>query len=61
MQHEEISRYVGKRVRVYQKDGNTFWTGNIECVSQAATTINDKFGRLVTVENDEIKVISEWS
>lgn len=60
MQSEEINRYVGKFVRIYQKDGATFWTGSIESVSAAATTIIDKFGRFVTVENSEIKTISEW-
>ena len=61
MNSREIERYTNKQVRVYQKDNKTFWTGNIESVSELATTIKDKFDRLVTIENEEIKTISEWS
>ena len=61
MNQNEIERYSGKLVRIYQKDNTTFWTGQIETVSEMATTLKDKFDRLVTVENSEIKTISEWS
>ncbi|MBT6774264.1 hypothetical protein HOA91_02735 [Candidatus Woesearchaeota archaeon] len=61
MNQNDIEKYVNKQVRLYQKDDKTFWTGIIKDVNPLATTIKDKFGRLVTVENAEIKTISEWS
>ncbi|MBT3721307.1 hypothetical protein HOG47_06690 [archaeon] len=61
MNQSDIARYTSKYVRIYQKDGKTFWTGVIQDTNLQATTIKDKFGRLVTLENIEIQSISEWS
>ena len=61
MQENELKRYSGRLVRLQQKDGQTFWTGQIQGISSDAITIKDKFGRLVTIENNEIKTVSEWS
>jgi len=61
MEQREIDRYLKKFVRIYLKDNRTFWTGIIEDINPLATTLKDKFDRLVTLENGEIKTISEWS
>ena len=61
MHQDEIVRFLNKSVRIFQKDNRTFWTGRVKHVSDRATTITDKFDRLVTIENEEIKTISEWS
>ena len=61
MEQKEIERYTEKFVRIYQQDGKTFWTGRLQVVGESATTMLDKFGRLVTLENSDIKTISEWS
>ncbi|MBT6773851.1 hypothetical protein HOA91_00625 [Candidatus Woesearchaeota archaeon] len=61
MEQNKINAFVGKHVRVYEVDRRTFWTGTILEVTENTTTIKDKFGRIVSVNNTEIKSISEWS
>ena len=61
MNENNINRFLKKHVRVYLKGGRTFYTGNIKDVNSNATTIKDKFDRLVTIENEEIISISEWN
>ena len=60
MVRKAIERYIGKFVRIYQQNERTFWTGRIQTVGESATTMLDKFERLVTLGNGDIKTISEW-
>lgn len=56
MKKEELSRYLGKKIRINLKK-NTFFSGHIECLSEDSITILDKFDNLVTIDYSDISFI----
>lgn len=55
----ELSKYVGKRVRVDLTISNYFYDGVVLSVDKNSIEIKDRTGKLVTISIDSIAFIRE--